>query len=115
DAVAALLASDADSLRSVTPAEKTPYKMWTIAGGHLQPVLGTWESELFNQPRQSLPTVFLHDGVIDVVRTATLVGGSMTGRRVLAFLAPEGIAVDIDGPDDLRRVEELLARLEGDV
>jgi CMP-N-acetylneuraminic acid synthetase len=112
DAVAALLATPADSLRSLTAADKTPYKMWRIADDRLQPLLGSWEQELFNEPRQALPPVYLHDGVIDVVRVPTLRAGSMCGRDVVPFLTPPGLAIDIDTEDDLERASGRLAALQ---
>lgn len=103
DAAVELLLSEpsADSVRSVSPVQKSPYKMWLVEDGYLEPVCGTWEDELFNQPRQQLPDAWQHDGVIDVVRVSTITSGSMCGRRVLAFRTPPGVAVDIDTPDDL--------------
>lgn len=114
DAVAAFVsAPDADSLRSVSPVGKSPFKMWVVAGGALQPLLGTWEDELFNQPRQVLPPVFQHDGVIDVLRVATVTEGSMSGRVVLPYFTPDGVAVDIDSARDLDVAEQLLGRPQG--
>lgn len=104
--------SNATSLRSVSPAPVTPWKMWEIdRDGLLQPVLGTFEEELFNQPRQALPATWIHDGVIDVIRTETILAGSMTGRRILAIAMEPGTGVDIDTPDDLPRAEEAVRSL----
>lgn len=116
DAAVALLRGDphATSVRSVSPAPVTPWKMWEIDDdGLLQPLLGTLDDEAFNLPRQALPPAWLHDGVIDVIRPDVILGGSMTGSRILAFETPsEG--VDIDGPRDLARAEAALARLRPD-
>ncbi len=99
---------EADSVRSVTPAAKSPYKMWRLNDGRLEPLLGGWADELFNQPRQALPEVWVHDGVLDVIRPAAIEAGSMCGQHVLALFTPAGVAVDIDTPDDLRRARELV-------
>lgn len=116
DAVATLLAApDADSLRSVSSVGKSPYKMWVVVDGGLEPLIGTWEDELFNQPRQVLPTVFQHDGVIDVLRVATVTEGSMSGRIVLPYFTPDGVAVDIDSARDLNVAEQLLGHPQGGV
>lgn len=98
----------ADSLRSVSPPRDTPYKMWRSSKGWLEPLLGGFDEELFNQPRQSLPAVWRHDGVIDVVRRSTIRGGSMTGRRILALELKAEEAADLDEPGDL---EHTLAAL----
>lgn len=92
---------EADSLRSVSPAPHTPYKMWTFDDGWLMPLLGHLDEELFNRPRQSLPMVWRHDGVIDVVRRSTLELDSMTGRRILGLGLTQEEAADVDTSRDL--------------
>ncbi len=100
---------DADSLRSVSRAAKTPYKMWRLAGTYLEPALELpGLPEAHSAPRQLLPEVWVHEGYVDVIRPATILElESMAGRRVLAFFVEPGI--DIDSEDDLRRAEALLA------
>lgn len=113
EAVGALRAEpEATSLRSVSPAPHTPWKMWEIGDdGLLTPVLGTLEAERFNEPRQALPPAWLHDGVIDVIRPEVIEAGSMTGPRILALrLRPED-GIDIDRPEDLAPAEAALRRL----
>lgn len=100
--------ADADSVRSLSAPPKTPYKMWRVEHGVLEPLIGGWDRELFNQPRQQLPEVWVHDGVLDVVRAAVVRTGSMCGRRVLPLFTPPGTAVDIDTPDDLDRAAGML-------
>lgn len=102
---------NATSLRSVSPAPLTPWKMYDIDDeGLLRPLLGTLADEAFNLPRQALPTAWVHDGVIDVIRTDTIGGGSMSGPAIVAFKTPGG-SVDIDAPGDLPAAEAALARL----
>lgn len=98
---------DADSVRSLSPVAKSPYKMWTVAGDRLEPLLGGWDEELFNRPRQVLPEVWVHDGVLDVVRAGVLRSGSMCGRRIRPLFTPDGCGVDIDTPEDLDRARAL--------
>ena len=106
DAVARLRARpDATSLRSVSPSPLTPWKMYEVREGFLAPLLGTLEQEAFNQPRQQLPEAWVHDGVIDVIRTETLRAGSMSGPRMLAWHSTAAEAVDIDHPEDLARAD----------
>jgi N-acylneuraminate cytidylyltransferase len=105
-------AADATSLRSVSRAAHLPHKMWWMtADGRLEPVCGTFAQELFNEPRQALPEAWVHDGVIDVVRTEVIEGGSMNGPRTLALASGPGEGIDIDAEDDLVRAEAALARL----
>lgn len=113
DDAVALLAShpEASSVRSVTRPLVTPYKMWHFAGEWLEPVVGTIEAELFNEPRQALPPVWVHEGTVDVIRSEVILGGSMTGLRILGLALPAEEAVDLDEFADLPRVEAALARL----
>jgi N-acylneuraminate cytidylyltransferase len=108
-AVRALLEDpDADSLRSVSWPEQTPYKMWRLAGRYLEPLVSVpGLADAHSLPRQSLPEVWWQNGYVDVVRPRTVLElGSMTGRRVLPFVVEAEL--EIDHEEDLRRVEELL-------
>jgi CMP-N-acetylneuraminic acid synthetase len=102
-----LLLSDpaADSVRSVTRAPHTPYKMWRLQeGGTMRPLLESALREPYNLPRQVLPEVFLQNAAVDVVRTPVVrERHSMTGSRVLAYLM-DGLN-DIDDWADLASAE----------
>jgi CMP-N,N'-diacetyllegionaminic acid synthase len=109
DSVARMRADPAIScVRSVTPAEHTPYKMWRMADGdaRLAPLL-TIEgmAEPYNMPRQKLPPVFRHTGQLDVIRRAVIDAGSMTGDAIAPLLVPFESAVDIDGLRDFQMAE----------
>lgn len=88
-AVELLLARpDVDSVRSVTLAPHTPYKMWRLdeASGLLRPLLETDIPEAHNLARQALPAVYLQNAAIDVVRAQVVLNArSMTGSRVLPY------------------------------
>ncbi|HUC60486.1 MAG TPA: acylneuraminate cytidylyltransferase family protein [Alphaproteobacteria bacterium] len=105
---------EADSLRSVSLAEQTPYKMWLIgADGCLAPVAalpGT--TEPYNLPRQRLPLVYWQNGYVDIAWTRTVMEKqSTTGTRILPFVIEER-SVDIDYPDEVADAERAIA--EGD-
>jgi len=113
DQAVALMRADprAHSLRTVTSAAQTPYKMWRLHGIRLEPLLGTLEQELFNAPRQELPPVFWQTGHLDVVRRDTILElHSMTGTRILPFTVEPRWAVDIDTAEQLALAEWLLLR-----
>lgn len=116
DAAVARLEShpNATSLRSVSPAPTSPWKMYEIHDGCLHPLLGTLADEAYNRPRQQLPEAWLHDGVIDVVRAEVVLAGSMSGTRMLAWRSEPFESVDIDHPDDLQRAERTLRALRPD-
>jgi len=101
---------EADSVRAVVPASQNPYKMWRISpDGGLVPLLKDAGGEAYNTPRQLLPPTYWQTGHLDVVRTATLrEKNSMTGDIVLPLLMEPAYAIDIDGPLDHDRAEQLL-------
>ena len=101
---------EADSVRAVVLASQNPYKMWRISpDGRLVPLLSDPGGEAYNMPRQLLPPTYWQTGHLDVVRTATLrEKNSMTGDIVLPLLMEPAYAIDIDGPLDHDRAEQLL-------
>lgn len=100
---------EADSVRAVTPAPHTPYKMWRVANdGYLVPLLQLeGVPEPYNSPRQALPQVFLQTASVDVVRSSVVLErGSMTGTRILPYV--ESDLLDIDGIAELETAGHLL-------
>jgi CMP-N,N'-diacetyllegionaminic acid synthase len=103
---------DVDSLRSVSLAHESPYKMWRIGGeGCLTPVVLLDDGRSgHSQPRQSLPLVYWQNGYVDVTRPAVILEQtSMGGARILAFITDER-GVEIDYAEDLQEAERLLAQ-----
>lgn len=99
---------DADSLRAVTEAPATPYKMWHQRGERLAPVLSDPDiPEVYNAPRQELPQVYWQTGHLDVIRRETIEKGSITGGYVLPQYIDPKYCVDIDTPDDFERAERV--------
>ena len=101
---------EADSLRTVCSPAQNPYKMWSLRGRFLHPLLGPPSQELFNQPRQKLPLVLWQTGHLDVVRRATLLDQrSMTGRRIVPLVVDPRHAIDIDTPEQWAFAEWVLS------
>ena len=101
----------ADCVRSLRKTAYTPYKMWKIIeDGCLTPFIQLGDKESYNLPRQQLPEVFYHDGLLDVIRTSTIMEkNSATGNRILPILTEESfLAVDIDKPIDFLFAETIL-------
>lgn len=100
-----------DALRSLRPAEYSPYKMVLIRpDGCIEPVVRppNCVNELWNMPRQALPAAYQGDGYVDISRSRIILEyGSMIGPNTLGFLISEP-AVDIDSEADLRQAESLL-------
>ncbi|GAB3170391.1 acylneuraminate cytidylyltransferase family protein [Telluribacter humicola] len=100
----------ADSLRIVTPAPVTPYKMWTLPVGEdgpMQPLLEAPSiKEPYNQPRQILPQVYWQIGTLDVIRPHIILNNhSMSGQTILPLVVPNELAVDIDDLASFERAE----------
>ncbi len=101
----------ADSLRVVTKAPITPYKMWVLEGdSQLKPLLTLPNvAEPFNEPRQSLPQIHWQIGTLDVIRSSTILEQhSVSGKNMLGVEVPGHWALDIDTLDDLNRASSAL-------
>ncbi len=87
--------------------------MWRLdeAGTYLNPLL-TLENtpDPYNQPRQSLPTVYWQIGTLDVIRPrAILEKGSMSGEQILPYVVSQEQAIDIDDLASFQRAEAYIA------
>ena len=104
---------EADSLRSVSWPTQTPYKMWKMVGGYLDPLVPiAGVAEPHGLPRQSLPDVYWQNGYVDIVRPHVILElGLMAGHRVLPFIVNEPVP-EIDYPDDLPQLEAALSALQ---
>jgi CMP-N,N'-diacetyllegionaminic acid synthase len=100
-----------DSSRSVILMEKSPYKMYRIIeesdSNILRPLYDEVDGikEVYNSPRQILPKVYLHNGCYDIVKTATILNGSVSGSKILPYVMKETEDVDIDEPKDWVKAE----------
>jgi N-acylneuraminate cytidylyltransferase len=118
DEAVSVLAVDkeADCVRSVTPPSQNPFKMWTIRGGVLNPLLAADVSEPYNAPRQSLPVTYWQTGHVDVIRSGTILDkNSMTGTRILPVLVDSHYALDIDEQIHWRLAEECVREGQIDI
>lgn len=98
---------EADALRSVGPAEQTPYKMWRIEGSYLRPLIELpGFKEAHSMPRQKLPVAYWQNGYVDIVRPRTINElHSMVGQVVLPFVV-EGKIHELDYVDQIPALEE---------
>jgi CMP-N,N'-diacetyllegionaminic acid synthase len=116
ECIGKLIDSDADSLRIITPAPCTPYKMWTLdaTGDNIQPLLKiAGVEEPYNLPRQGLPKVYWQVGTLDVIRTSSmLANNSLSGSNILGHIIPNELSVDIDNLGDFKRAEEIITQFK---
>jgi CMP-N,N'-diacetyllegionaminic acid synthase len=102
---------DADSVRTITEPGYSPYKMWTInEAGTIDPLLTVpGILEPFNLPRQELPEVWWHIGVLDILRPEVLkVPGALSGTKILPLKVDRHKSADIDTLDDFERAEKTM-------
>lgn len=107
---------DIDSMRSVRPAEYSPYKMVLIGpDGCIEPVIVPpgGRDKLWSTPRQALPQAYQGDGYVDITRPRVILDGKcMFGERTKAYIIDEPV-IDIDYEEDFRRAE-LMLRITGE-
>ena len=72
DAILKFSNSNADSLRSVSMAEQSPYKMWFKNKNNLEPFMGKINIKYTNYPRQKLKKIYWQNGYIDITTHKTL-------------------------------------------
>lgn len=114
DAIARMRARpDADSLRSVTWPDQTPYKMFLIEGGLLRPAMSLeGVPEPFTMPRQMLPPVYWGNGYLDVLRPrVVLKKNRMCGDVILPFVMEEKV-FELDYEESFAEVEEAIRAME---
>ena len=101
---------EASSVRGITPALQNPYKMWLVHGDVIDPVIVV-KHESYNAPRQELPKAYAHTGLIDVVRSETVMKGSMSGDVIVPVFYSNIYSVDIDTVEDWEKAEKLYEQI----
>jgi CMP-N,N'-diacetyllegionaminic acid synthase len=103
--------NDFDSLRTVIPFEKSPYKMYVINENKLEPLFNQVNSikEPFNQCRQKLPQTYLHNGYIDIYKTSVIKNGILSGEKIYPYIMSKNDTIDIDTEEDWKKAELFLS------
>lgn len=101
---------DCDSVRSVSVAKQSPFKMWKQDGKHIVPFFEHLYNEKTLTAKQYLPKVFYHNGCIDVIRASTIMDKtSLTGYTILPFfMSDEKYDIQIDSYLDAKIAEMIL-------
>jgi N-acylneuraminate cytidylyltransferase len=98
----------ADSLRSISVATQTPYKMWKKEKNsrYISPIMERGQGvELYNMPRQSLPRIYWQNGYVDITRYDTVMKlGNMSGDTIMGYEIHEE-TIDIDYEADWKKLE----------
>jgi N-acylneuraminate cytidylyltransferase len=113
---------EVDCVRAVVEPAQNPFKMWTLEKDDLSPLLRAGQLrdperyqglELYNMPRQQLPTTYWQTGQVDVVRASTILQkGSMTGEVILPWILEDPrYAVDLNSEWEWAAAEASLESL----
>ena len=99
---------DYDSLRTVIPFEKSPFKMYSMKKNVLNPLYYTLNDikEPFNLCRQALPQTYLHNGYIDIYKTSVIKDGILSGDKIYPYIMSKDDTIDIDTQEDWKKAEE---------
>lgn len=102
-----------DSVRSLSIAEETPFKMWSMSDNmEITPVVTCDIKEAYNMPRQKLPVVYIQNASIDVVRSSTItVKKSMTGDKISGYVMEH--FYDIDTMEHFEKASNALMLKKG--
>lgn len=97
-----------DSLRTVIPADQTPFRMYRVVSGVLKPICETLDGrpQPYNICRQELPQCYFHNCCIDIYKTTTIQSGTTSGARIYPYIMPADSTHDIDTPADFKAAEE---------
>ena len=103
----------ADSLRSISVPERSPYKMWVKKGKYLKYFMKKNDKQYFNSDRRKLPKIYWHDGVIDIVRYRTIKKyNDLLGKNILYLENKLPYLIDIDSKNDLKIANLLVQKNE---
>jgi CMP-N,N'-diacetyllegionaminic acid synthase len=108
EAMDLFLASDCDSVVSVSDSNKKAYRSFRNRSGFLEPLLG-WE--WIGANRQDLPILLEPNGAIYIIKPEVLRREkAFITRRTVPYLMPQERSVDIDTPADFALAEWYLSR-----
>ena len=104
----------ADSVRAVSKACKTPYKMWKLEGEFLKPLLSENPisyKDPHDAPRQVLPPVYQNNGSMNAFWSSIILEKhSMSGEKILGYLMEDWESINIDNEFDFLLAENLMKR-----
>ena len=97
------------SLRTVIDNVKSPYKMYRNINNILVPLFEVVDGleEPYNNCRQRLPNIYLHNGYIDIIRVSSyLKDKSITGNKIYPYIMDKFEIDDIDTIEDWKKAEK---------
>ena len=113
DCLNKFIGSNYDSLRTVIPTIKTPYKMYTKNENELIPLFDTVNefTEPYNMGRQYLPKTYLHNGYVDIIKSELLKKNKLSGK-IMAYEMKKSDNIDIDTIEDWIIAQKILINIK---
>ena len=96
NAIFQFIKKDGDSLRSVSLARETPYKMWVKRGEFMDPFLGKKFINFSNKPRQALKKVYWQNGYVYITSNLTVRKFNNELGKKIIFFENDFLVDDID-------------------
>ena len=98
-----------DSMRAITLANQTPFRMWLKNGNKIKPFFNSGLFEQYNIPRQKLPKVFFQAGNFEFFKINYKSKiGSVSGKKIFGYLIEGFLSADVDSLADLKKARNLL-------
>ncbi|MEX0931912.1 MAG: acylneuraminate cytidylyltransferase family protein [Candidatus Paceibacterota bacterium] len=100
---------EADSVRTVTRPEQSPYKMFTVneETGFLEPLIKLGNDEAYNKQELSLPKAYKHVGYIDTIWAKTILEKKVMSGNMVPMMLDEAYS-GINQPNDWDLYEYLM-------
>ncbi len=108
DAYKKFKASKHDSMRAITIAPQTPYRMWKKRGNLIKPIINSGLYEHYNIPRQKLPQSYFQAGNFEFFKiNFKPQKKSLSGKKIYGYLIKGFYAADVDTYQDLQKARIL--------
>lgn len=97
-----------DSMRAITLADQTPFRMWLKKGNKIKPFFNSGLFEQYNIPRQKLPKVFFQAGNFEFFKINYKSNiKSVSGKNIFGYLIQGFLSADVDSLNDLKKARNL--------
>ena len=103
---------NAESLKTLYPTKKTPYKTWILEKNNVMNIVAKCKVlDSHNTPRQILPKTFDQTGTLDILKVnykAKL--KSYSGKKIIGLIISKNESMDIDTREDLYDFKNFLKK-----
>ena len=101
------------SIRAVEKCKQHPYKMWTLEGKWLYPLMNKLKDQYFNRPYQSLPEIYVQNTSLEISWAKNVYEhDSISGEYIRPFFTQGYEGFDINDFMDIKLAEQIIANGE---